>query len=251
MRKYALLLALVLFVGAVAFAQQPSSPAAPPAQQTESQRAKDREATEKAAQGPSSELAEASREAAGEGDENAQFKQSPSVRFLARITGLSLHNAYWLAIAINFLVIALAIAWFVRSNLPAMFRSRTQNIKKTLEEARTASEEANRRLSEIEGRLAKLDSEIAGMRSTAESEAAAEEQRIRAAALEDGHKIVEAAESEIEAATRLARRQLKAFAAELAVSLAEKRIHVDQTTDRALVQSFTRELGSNGNREGK
>ncbi len=250
MKKHALLLAMILLLGAASFAQQPAPPAAPPAQQqTESQRAKSREAAENAQQGPASELAEASREAAGE--ENAEFKQSPSVRFLAHITGLSPHNAYWLAIAVNFVIIALAIGWFVKSSLPAMFRTRTQNIKKTLEEARAASDDAGRRLSDIEARLAKLDGEIAGMRSTAESEAAAEEARIRAATEEDAHKIVAAAESEIEAATRLAQRQLKAFAAELAVTLAEKRIQVDATTDRALVRTFTRELGTNGAGEGK
>ena len=44
--------------------------------------------------------------AAGEGEENAEFKQSPSVRFLAKITVLSLRSASWLAIALNFAVIA-------------------------------------------------------------------------------------------------------------------------------------------------
>lgn len=201
-------------------------------------------------QGVSQELTEASREAAGEGEENAQFKHSPSVRWLAGITGLSLKSAYWLAIAVNFIIIAAAILWFMKSNLPAMFRTRTQSIQKTMEEARRASQDANRRLSEIENRLARLDAEIAAMRTSAEQEAAAEDERIRAAAEQDGRKIVEAAQNEIEAAARLAKRELKAYAAELAVSLAERRIHVDPTTDRALVQRFTRELTSkNGERE--
>jgi F-type H+-transporting ATPase subunit b len=250
MRKPALLLVFALFLTSVSFAQQHA--AAPATQHSETQGGKQHQAAKPAeAQGPSQELAKASHEAAGEEEENAQFKESPSVKFLARITGLSLKSAYWLAIGINFLVIAAAIAWVVKSKLPGVFRARTQDIRQTLEEARKSSEDANRRLSEIEGRLAKLDSEIANLRATAEADAATEEGRIRAAAEEDARKVVEGAESEIEATARLARRELKAYAAELAVTLAEKRIHVDAATDHALVQSFTRELGANNDREGK
>ena len=89
------------------------------------------------------------------------------------------------------------------------------------------------------------------MRSQAEAEAAGEEQRIKAAAEEDARKIVESAGQEVEAAARLAQRDLKAYAAELAVSLAEKRIQVDAATDRALVQNFVGQLGQNGDEEGK
>jgi len=62
---------------------------------------------------------------------------------------------------------------------------------------------------------------------------------------------VESAGQEVEAAARLAQRDLKAYAAELAVSLAEKRIQVDAATDRALVESFVGQLGQNGGKEGK
>ncbi len=198
-------------------------------------------------------LAQQSREAAGEEEENAEFKQSASIRWLASVTGLSAHSAYWLALAVNFVVIAGAIVWFAKSSLPDMFRTRTTSIKKTMEEARRSSENATRRLSEIEGRLAKLDAEIASLRASADAEAAAEEERIRAAAREDARKIAESAAQEIQAAARLAQRDLKAYAAELAVSLAEKRIRVDAATDRALVETFAAQLGreARDGREGK
>jgi F-type H+-transporting ATPase subunit b len=123
-----------------------------------------------------------------------------------------------------------------------MFRTRTANIQKGMEEARKASEEANRRLADIESRLAKLDAEIGAMRAVAEQEAAAEEQRIVAAAEEDKRKIVGSAEAEIAAAAKMARRDLKAYAADLAVTLAEKRVHVDIATDQALVRTFVEQL---------
>ena len=49
-------------------------------------------------------LAKETREAAGE-DDTAEFKQSASVQFLARITGMSLQHAYWLAVLLNFAVL--------------------------------------------------------------------------------------------------------------------------------------------------
>jgi len=205
--------------------------------------------------GPSQELAQQSREAAGEEKgENEEFKRSGSVRFLARVTGLSLEHAYWVAVLLNFAVIAVAIIWISRSKLPGLFRNRTQSIQKAMEEARRTSEDANRRLADIEARLSKLDTEINSMRATAEQESAAEEARIREAAELDARKVVEAAEQEIDAAAKTARRELKAYAAELAVSVAKQQILVDASTDQALVRNFSEQLGTvsqNGSGAGK
>ena len=96
-----------------------------------------------------------------------------------------------------------AIFWLSKKNLPGLFRNRTASIQKAMEEARKTSEDANRRLAEIEARLSRLDIEIGGMRAAAEKEAAAEEQRIKAAAEEDARKIVESAEQEIAAAAKV------------------------------------------------
>ena len=188
-----------------------------------------------------SELAKESREAAGE-DEQAQFKQSASVQWVAKVTGLSLDRAYWLCVLLNFALIAGTIFYFSRKNLPSLFRNRTATIQKAMQEARQASEEANKRLAEIENRLSRLDAEIARMTANAEKEAAAEEARIKAAAEEDARKIVESAEQEIAAAAKLARRELTAYAANLAVSLAARQIKVDTATDQALVRDFANEL---------
>jgi F-type H+-transporting ATPase subunit b len=188
------------------------------------------------------ELAKESRHAAAEDDDQAQFKRSASVQMVAKLTGLSLDHAYWLCLVLNFAIVAGAVIYFSKKNLPGMFKNRTASIQKAMQEARQASEDANRRLGDIENRLSRLDSEIAGMLATAEKEAVAEEARIKAAAEEDGRKIVESAEQEIAAAAKLARRDLTNFAANLAVSLAAKQIKVDPATDQALVQGFAREL---------
>jgi len=195
--------------------------------------------------GVAQELTHETREAAGEEvDETAVFKQSASVRLIAKWTGMSLQHAYWLAVLLNFAVIAGIIFWAGRKFLPAAFSARTAAIQKAMQEAQKASDEARRRLAEIASRLMKLDVEIGMMRDAAEKDAAAEEARIQAAAQEEARKMVEAAQQEIAAAAKAARRELTAYAADLAVGLAQKQIRVDAATDEALVRNFAGELGS-------
>ena len=197
---------------------------------------------------PGQELIKESREAAGE-EGSAQFKHSPAVKWISKLTGLSLEESYLLLMGTNFLIVAAVIVWISKKNLPAFFRNRTAMIQKAMEEARQASAEANQRLAEIESRLSRLDAEIAEMRAAAEKEAAAEEERIKAAAEEDARKIVESVGQEVAAAVRTARRELTAYAADLAVALAKKSIHIDPATDQTLVHHFAQQLSNGG--EGK
>jgi F-type H+-transporting ATPase subunit b len=189
----------------------------------------------------SADLAKQSRSAGSE-DEQAEFKHSASVRLVARMTGLSLDHAYWLCVLLNFAVVAGAIIWASKKHLPTMFRNRTASIQHAMAEARKTSEEANRRLADIEARLSHLGSEIEEMRINVEKEAAGEEARSKVAAVEDARRIVQSAEQEIAAAARAARRDLTAYAADLAVSLARKQIHVDAGTDQDLIRSFAQQL---------
>jgi F-type H+-transporting ATPase subunit b len=221
-----------------------SGPAA--SQQREQKQEQKKEQRAKENPGFAAQLAKETREAAGEDDEAAQFKQSPSVVWLSKFTGGNLQHAYWLAVLLNFAVIAALMIWAARKYLPGAFRARTAAIQRAMEEARRASEDANRRLSEIESRLSKLGDEIAAMKAVGDKDLAAEEARIKTAADEDARKIVESAEQEIAAAAKAARRDLTAYAADLAVSLAKKQIHVDASTDSSLVRSFADRLGSEG-----
>ena len=201
---------------------------------------------------PGRELVHASREAAGEEkDEMEEFKHSPSVQMISRITGLNLQQSYWASVLLNFTVIAALIIWAGRKFLPGIFRDRTAAIQRAMQEAQKASEEARRKLAEIESRLQKLDVEIGMMRDAAEKEGAAEEARIKAAAEEDARKIIATAEQEIDAAIKSARRQLTGYAADLAVGLAKKQIRVDPATDQALVRNFAGQLGSSPEGSGK
>jgi len=197
-------------------------------------------------------LTRETREAAGEEeDEKGIFKRSPSVRYIAQILGVSVQTASLLSVLFNFAIIAGIAIWLGRKYLPGMFRDRSAAIQRAMQEAQKASEEARRRLADIESRLMKLDVEIGMMRDAAEKEAVAEEARIKAAAEEDARKIVESAQQEIAAAAKAARRDLTAYAADLAVGLAKKQIHVDAATDEALVHDFSAQLTSAPSGPGK
>lgn len=201
---------------------------------------------------PGRQLAHESREAAGEEkDEMEEFKHSPSVQMISRLTGLNLQQSYWASVVLNFAVIAGIIIWAGRKFLPGIFRDRTAAIQRAMQEAQKASEEARRKLAEIESRLQKLDVEIGRMRDAADRDGAAEGARIKAAAEEDARKIIASAEQEIAAAAKAARRQLTAHAADLAVGLAQKQIHVDAATDQALVRNFAAQLGAAHDKSGK
>ena len=193
---------------------------------------------------PGAELAKETREAAGEEEENENLKHSAAIRYLAKKTGMTVHQAHLVTVGLNFLIIAFLIYWYGRKFVPAALRNRTESIQRALEAARAASQEANRRLAEIEARLSKLDTEIASMQAQSEKEAEGEEARIKQAAEEDIRKVVQAAEQEIAAAAKQARRELMQHTADLAVALARKQIQVDSATDQALVRNFAGKLSS-------
>jgi F-type H+-transporting ATPase subunit b len=244
------LLALALFAcfsaSSRAYAQEPSAAAAP--QQPSAQQ------PSPAHQTIGGELAKETREAAGEDEEeNVNLKHAAPVQWLARKIDWSVHGTHLLLTCLNFAVIAILVFWGARKSLPGMFRNRTASIQQALQEARTASQDANRRLGEIETRLRQLDVEIGRMQSTAESEATAEEGRIQKAAEDDVRKVVLAAEQEIAAAAKQARRELSNHTASLAIALASKQINVDSNTDQVLVRTFAAKLAGNndGRKDGR
>jgi F-type H+-transporting ATPase subunit b len=181
-----------------------------------------------------------------EADPEEAIRHSPSVKLIAKVTGLDVDKAYWLSVVLNLLLLFLVLWIPLRKRVPQFFQRRTEAIQKRLEESRKTAEEARRRLAEVEERLSRLDTEIAQMRNEADAAAQGEEQRVLAAAEEEHRRIVQSAEQQIAMAANAARRELKAFAADLAVDLAEKKIQSRQIADEALVHDFAAQLGKDG-----
>lgn len=176
-------------------------------------------------------------------DEEA-FRHSASVKALGAKLGLDPEQAATAFTWVNFVVLALFVGWFLLKALPKAFRNRNASLEKHLVEAQTASQEANKRLESLEARLGKLDEQIATMRSQAEKDAQAEEQRMKASVEEEKQKILTSAEQEIATAAEQARRQIQQYAADLAIDRAAQKLVVTAETDRALVQDFARRLGN-------
>jgi F-type H+-transporting ATPase subunit b len=186
-----------------------------------------------------------------EEDENDKYLHSDAVRGLGAKVGLSAEQAAtWFTVA-NFVVLAGLVGWFLLKTLPKTFRDRRTVIQKQLVDARTATEDANARLRNVEDRLSKLDGQIAAMRTQAEKDSALDEQRIAASVEEEKQKILATAEQEIAAATALAQRQIQQYAAELAIEQAAHKLVVTAETDRLLVQSFAQRLAGEDSKKGQ
>lgn len=175
-------------------------------------------------------------------DENAEYLHSPTVQKLGGMIGLNPEQAATAFTIFNFLVLLAGVGYLVLKSVPKAFRNRTSGIQKELVNARTATEEANARLSSVEARLASLDDQIAEMRSQAEADIARDEQRIKTSVEDEKKKILAAAEAEIQAATDMARREIQSYAADLAIDQAARKLIVTAETDRLLVETFAHRL---------
>lgn len=182
-----------------------------------------------------------------EGGEEA-FRKSPSVIKLGHMLGMEPGTASAVFEWFNAIILLGAVGFGLVKALPKAFRARTEGIQKNIVEARVATEEAKARLSAVEGRLAKLDSEIAALRTENDKAAAEEEVRIHAQAEEEKKRILEAAEQEIAAASAAATRDLRAYAAEIAVDRAASQLNITPEDDRILIESFAGKLGAEGSR---
>jgi len=186
-----------------------------------------------------------------EADPNDAFLQSSSVKMIGTKMGMSTEQASVAFQVANFLLLAVGVGWMLVKILPKAFRSRNSAIQKHLVDARTATEEASARLNSVEDRLTKLDAQIAAMRTQAEKDSAADEQRIKASVEDEKKKILAAAEQEIAAATTQAQRQIQQYAAELAIEQAARKLVVSAETDRLLVQSFAKRLTGDESKKGQ
>jgi F-type H+-transporting ATPase subunit b len=250
--RYAVLVFALILATGMSVAQEHEAAQPPRAGQSQAEQPKQEatpEAGQPAAHGAAAEAGQKHESFAKEEEEeeeNAALKYSPSVTAMGKKIGLNPKSSYWVFTGLNFAVVLGLILWVVISKVMPGLRDRGVLIRSAMETAKKTSEDANARLAAIEGRLAKLDSEVSGLKSQAENDFKAEEQRIREQAEQDAARVVQAAEQEIATAAKTARRELKIFAADLAVSLAEKRIAVDRDTDEHLVQTFTDQFGKDG-----
>jgi F0F1-type ATP synthase membrane subunit b/b' len=144
----------------------------------------------------------------------------------------------------NFLLLAGGLGYLIRKSAPPLFAARSQSILKDIAESGKIRQDADARAAEVDRRLAGLEAEIAALRADSQRESQAETQRLASHTAAEIAKIHAQAEQEIGAAGKAARADLKRYAAELAVGLAEQKIRARMTpaTEDGLVRGFVRNL---------
>jgi F-type H+-transporting ATPase subunit b len=127
-------------------------------------------------------------------------------------------------------------------------RSRGEAIKRELEAARQERDQALAKLAEAEAMFANLDVELARIRESASLEAQAEKRRMDIATEQEVAKIREQAKREIESAAKIARLELRRFAAAESVKLAEEILKREMRADDdvRLTQLNVQQLGGPG-----
>jgi F-type H+-transporting ATPase subunit b len=146
----------------------------------------------------------------------------------------------------NFVILAGGLGYLIGKNVPGFFRARTAAIQKDINESTLLQEQADAKVREIEQRLASLATEIEALRAEAGGMLSAEGQRIRKETEHHLERLRQQTQREIDSMTRVAREELHAYAARLALDLAEERIRarMDQPAQARLVDAFTRQLGT-------
>jgi F-type H+-transporting ATPase subunit b len=151
---------------------------------------------------------------------------------------------------INLALLVGTLGFFLRKPLAGFFADRSASIRKGLEEGRKALEVSQTQLKTVEEKLQHLEEEIASFRASAGREMEAERQRLKLAAAAEAEKILQSARAQTEVAVRAAKLELKSYAADQAVELAEEIIlrRLDEADRKKLVGEFLAQVESRESR---
>jgi len=160
------------------------------------------------------------------------------MRRISSITTLLLAGATWLSAQeggglpepaagwkwANFVLLVVGLGYLIAKTLPPLFKSRTEEIQNGIAEARAIKQDADKRAAEVDARTATLGADIEHFRVEAKAEMQQEGERIRQETAAQIARLENQAQQEIEVSGKIARRELKSYAAKLSLDLAEQRI---------------------------
>lgn len=144
----------------------------------------------------------------------------------------------------NFVLLAGGLGYLASKYAPPFFAARSKKIVQDMTDAQKLHREAEARAAEVDRRLANLEADIAAMRKESQAEIAAESERIAKHTRDEIAKIEMHAKQEVEAAGKGARMDLRRYAAQLAIDLADRKLRARMTpeTEDGLVRGFVRDL---------
>jgi F0F1-type ATP synthase membrane subunit b/b' len=146
---------------------------------------------------------------------------------------------------VNLLLFIGALVFLLRRPIGASLVARRDTIRQELMRAQEERRAALAKLEEVEARLARLDAEVETVRAQARREAEAERENIARSTAEETRRLREQAQREIESAGKAARQDLRRYAAEQSVRLAEDLIRRDigAEDDTRLMNDYIGDLG--------
>jgi F-type H+-transporting ATPase subunit b len=148
----------------------------------------------------------------------------------------------FLASVLNSLILFGGLAVLLVKPIRAFLEARVADVRKMISDASSSRREAQAKLESIGSRLSGLEEEARRIRAAGDADGQKDKSRILDAAAREAEKIRAMSREEIQARAQAARRELRGFAAELAVSLARTRIERRLTPDlhaRLIDESIT------------
>ena len=151
---------------------------------------------------------------------------------------------------VNVLLVVVLFVFLLRRPAPQFFAGRAQEIQGLIEKALKEKEEALGRLRDVEEKMAHLGDEVSAIEQSAKEAAEADQQRVQAEADASRERIRKESAEEMERRVTEARRDLRVFAADLAVKMAKELVAAQITEDdeKALQGRFMKML-EEGRRE--
>ncbi len=125
---------------------------------------------------------------------------------------------------VNFILLFGGLTYLLYKPIRSFLEKRGQDIRSSLKEAEDSRAEAERKLKEIEARLAGLREEMERIKDEGEAEGRRAKERTIQLAQQEAERIKHFASQEIDSIIRSGIRELKEYTAELATALAEEQI---------------------------
>jgi len=148
---------------------------------------------------------------------------------------------------INFLILFGGLGYFLYKPIRAILAGRREEARRKLDDAQEKVRQAEEQLRQAQERLSGLEAEVLSLRTAAQEEGRAEQERIRRLAREEADRIKRLTAQDMEAQVQSGVRELKRHAAELAAERALARIRERLTPDiqARLIDRAIEELSKN------
>ena len=147
----------------------------------------------------------------------------------------------------NFLVLVSLVVLFLRKVIRVQdkFKAQSDDIRRSIESAREAKEEAERQMAAMDARMQQMNDEVVRIKERALHDAEEEKKRILDSAQKEAQRIVEMAHREIDNEVRFAQKELRKQVGDLAVQQGKQIIEqeINEEDQRRLIRTYIDEFG--------